>query len=149
LQSYELFSADLSTFLIVQPDANLVLYNTALVNQNGRTGVAAYYGSGTYNPNGNAPYYLTMQAVRHALISLVLHAGHGCCARGRRLSNVCWLPQDCNLVLYDNTKKALYASGTYVPGGSAPNAVPPCRMVVSTGRFTIYDSKNTAIYTKP
>jgi hypothetical protein len=63
LQGYELFSADLSTFLIPQPDGNLVLYNTALVNQYGRTGNAALYGSGSYTTNPVNPYYLTMQTV--------------------------------------------------------------------------------------
>lgn len=63
LQGYELFSADLSTFLIQQPDGNLVLYNTALVNSGiGRNGAASLFGSNTYMA-GTPPYYLTMQQV--------------------------------------------------------------------------------------
>ena len=65
MQGYELFSVDLSTFLILQNDQNLVLYNTTLVNSGiGRSAQAVLFYSNTYNPNPIMPLSLTMQAVR-------------------------------------------------------------------------------------
>lgn len=63
LQGYQLFSQDLSAFLVPQSDGNVVLYNTSIVNQRGYVAAAAMWASNTYSTSPVNPYKLIMQTV--------------------------------------------------------------------------------------
>jgi hypothetical protein len=76
MQGEPLPSSDGKVFLIVQPDGNLVLYNTMAYSMYGPTAPSAIWASGTFGNAGPTPFSLVMQTVSAGTILQLICCCH-------------------------------------------------------------------------